>query len=288
MIPSSLIALFHVKVVHGAGLPRAWHALRCAALIACLATAPALLSSTATRATAAESNGKIKVAFAGDSLVDAYWAGVTRLVTANSCYKNAFDLGRFGHNGTGLTRGDRLYWPREIRRIGETYKPKVFVISIGLNDRQFIVDRNGNRTPWGATDWLDKYRRELDDFLKGAAASHATVLMIGLPVMRDATDNADATDKDKLFAEAIGKIGLPNLKYVEPWRLNPSGTEKFASFGHDGTGKVVPIRASDGDHFTVPGEDLVAAYLFPKILAALSEAGVRLDPCPNIQAKDGG
>jgi hypothetical protein len=154
-------------------------------------------------AASAESESMIKIAFAGDSLADNYWASVTRIVAANSCLKNNLELCRFARNATGLSRGDRVYWPREIKRIGDTFKPKLFVLSIGINDRQFI---DGGRTAWGAPDWTDKYRHEIIEFLKGSVASKTVVLWVGLPAMRDSVDNTDAIEKNNMFSEAIARI----------------------------------------------------------------------------------
>jgi len=240
------------------------------------------LFSTPCRAAAAagpETPGKIRIAFAGDSIVDNYWSGIERIVDANPCLKNTVELGRFARNGTGLTRGDRVYWPREIRRIGEVFRPTLSVVSLGLNDRQFIVDGNGARTAWGAPDWTDKYRHELNEFLKAAVATKAVVLMVGMPAMREAVDNADIDGKNALFAAAIAALGDPNLHYIEPWRLHASGAETFASYGPDKSGRLVQIRTPDGQHFTVAGEDLAASYLFPKIVEALDAAGKNLDQC---------
>jgi hypothetical protein len=179
----------------------------------------------------------------------------------------------------GLARGDVVYWPREIRRIGDAFKPKAFLISIGLNDRQFIVGGDGSRTPWGAPDWTDKYRNEISELLKGASAGEATVLLVGLPVMRDSADNADATEKDKLFSEVVAKYGAGNVQYIEPWKLNASGADTFSSYGPEKNGKLTQIRTPDGQHFTAAGEDLLAAYTFPKIVASLSEFATKLNPC---------
>jgi hypothetical protein len=249
------------------------------------------LSSTAAMAagtTTAEIDaaGKIKIAFAGDSIVDNYWSGIERIVDANPCLKSAIVLGRFARNGTGLTRGDRLYWPREIRKIDETFKPTLSVVSIGLNDQQNIVDGTGARTPWGAPDWTDKYRHVLDEFLKAAVSTRAIVLLVGMPAMRDAVDNTDILGKNLMFAEAIEALADPNVHYVAPWRLHESGPETFSSYGPDKSGRLVQIRTADGQHFTVAGEDLTASYLFPKIVEALGAAGITLDQCLTKQTKD--
>jgi hypothetical protein len=246
----------------------------------------AALFSTACVAATGTAGSKIRIAFAGDSIVDNYWSGITRVIDADSCLKGTIELGRFAHNGTGLTRGDRTYWPREIRRINDVFKPTVVVLSIGLNDRQFIVDGTGARTAWGAPNWTDKYKQEIVEFLKGATASKAPVLLIGLPVMRDSVDNNDVIEKNAMYLEAVEKLGIPNLHFVEPWKLKATSPDVFASYGPDKNGKLVQIRTSDGQHFTVAGEDLVAPYLFPSILAALKEAGIAPDQCADRQSKN--
>jgi uncharacterized protein len=243
-------------------------------LVACLVLVGAMASQLS-----AGTGSRIRIAFAGDSIVDNYWSGMTRVVAGNSCLKNSVDLGRFAHNGTGLTRGDRLYWPREVRRIGEAFKPTVFVLSIGLNDRQFIVGGNGARTAWGAPDWADKYRNEVDEFIKGAAVSDAIVLLAGLPAMRDAVDNTDMVEKNRVFGEEVARLGFKNVRYVEPWKLKPTGVDPYSSFGPDRHGKLQQLRTTDGQHFTTAGEDLLADFIYPKIVAALAEAGVAIGEC---------
>jgi hypothetical protein len=249
--------------------------------VAALVLSFALACVAAAGPAAAGPDQKIRIAFAGDSLVDNYWSGVTRIVAADACLKDVVELGRFARNGTGLTRGDRVYWPRQVRHIGDTFKPALFVLSIGLNDRQFIADANGARTAWGAPNWADKYRQEVAEFLKGAAASHAPVLWLGLPAMRERVDNEDAIEKNGMFAEAVAQSSAANVHYVEPWRLRAAGAETFSSFGPGKNGRMVQIRTSDGQHFTTAGEDLIAAYLFPRIIAALSAVDVRIAQCAN-------
>jgi hypothetical protein len=256
-------------------------AIRFVATVACLALAalPCELRAGTDPAIKDKAAPKIvsRIAFAGDSIVDNYWEGILRVISTNPCLKTSVELGRFARNGTGLTRGDKLFWPREVRRIGETFKPDLFVLSVGLNDRQFIVDGNGARTAWGAPDWTDKYRALIVEFLNAAAANKAGVLIVGLPVVRDSTENADLQGKNKLFADAVAAIGAPHIKYVEPWRLKPDGVDAFASYGPDRNGRTVQIRTTDGEHYTVAGEDLVGAYLYPRIVAAFQQMGMRLD-----------
>jgi hypothetical protein len=238
----------------------------CAALVLSLA-----LSGTAH----AETEGKAKIAFVGDSTADGLWGGFTSLVPREACLKANMEFGRFAKNSTGLTRPQKFDWVEELRRIGETFKPRLYVMSLGLNDRQSVVE-HGKVTLETTPEYPAKYKERVTAALKSAAASKASLLWIGLAAMREAAADRDAREKNKLFSEAIAELGDPRIEYVEPWKLNPSGEDKFASYGPDAKGKMIQIRASDGEHFTSAGDMLVAAYLLPKIVASLVKSGVKL------------
>jgi uncharacterized protein len=258
-------------------------------LASLVCVAAAMLAAIGVRGAGAAANAvsdhKVKIAFAGDSIVDNYWSGAEKVVAVDPCLNGMIELGRFAKNGTGLARGDRLYWPREIRRIVETFEPTVVVLSVGLNDSQFIVDGDGVRTAWGAPDWTDKYRAEVTAFLRGASSGNAAVLLVGLPAVRSAEENADLLEKSALYAAAVTASGNPDIVYIEPWKLDPTAkTDTFSSFGRDKNGRMVQLRTGDGEHFTDAGEDVVAQYLFPKIVAAANRKGAHLDRCLSPQA----
>ncbi len=44
------------------------------------------------------------------------------------------------------------------------------------------------------------------------------------------------------------------VQYVEPWQLGDADDDKFASYGPDLNGRMIQIRASDGEHFTPAGD----------------------------------
>jgi hypothetical protein len=252
-------------------------------LAAALAGAALALSLALTAAAYAEPESKtepkaepkVKIAFVGDSTGDGLWGGFTSLVPREACLKANMELGRFAKNSTGLTRPEKFNWVDELRRLGESFKPQLFVMSLGLNDRQSVVE-HGKVTLENSPDYPARYKERVTAALKSATAVNASLLWVGLPAMREAAADRDAREKNKLFAEAIAELADPRIEYVEPWKLNPSGEDKFSSFGPDGKGKMIQIRVSDGEHFTSAGDMLVAAYLLPKIIATLMKAGVKL------------
>lgn len=181
----------------------------------------ALLLASANVAAAAPD--KIRIAFVGDSLAQNYVAGVARLISGDACLKGRVDIGRFARPATGLANSDYYNWPREVRRVVEAYRPNLTVISIGMNDRQGIIAPDGKHIMWGAPEWTDRYRRQIVDFLQGAAATRASVLFVGLPAMRADTFNADRVVKNRMYAEAVAGMGAANVRYLDPWKLNASG-----------------------------------------------------------------
>jgi hypothetical protein len=241
-----------------------------------LAAVTAISALAAARGAWAESESKIRIAFVGDSLSDGYWEGVGMAIGRDACLKSQLELGRFAKNSTGLTRPDRFDWVAELRRVGENFRPKLFVMSLGLNDRQSVVE-HGQVTLDDSPLYGDKYKERVTAVLKNAAAAKAALLWVGLPAMRAPAADKDAREKNRLFQEAIAGFGAADIQYVEPWRLNAGGSDTFASYGPDQNGRMVQIRTSDGEHFTVAGEALTAAHLLPRIIGTVAQDGVT--PC---------
>lgn len=241
----------------------------CAALIA------ALGSAAAAAPLQAPNEATVRIAFVGDSTGDGLWGGFASLASRDGCLKDNIELGRFARNSTGLTRPERFNWVDEMRRIGDAFRPRLFVMSLGLNDRQSVVE-HGKVTLENSPDYPAKYKERVTAVLRSAAASKAAVLWVGLAAMREAGADRDAREKNRYFRDAIAEFADPGIQFVEPWKLAHAGEDKFASYGPDPKGKMIQIRSSDGEHFTSAGDSLVAAYLLPKMVATLLRGGARL------------
>ena len=219
-----------------------------------------------------------RIAFIGDSMADGLWNGFLRLTVRDACLREELVLRREAKISSGLTRPDKFSWPEQARRLGASLKPHVFVVSLGLNDRQSVINPDGSRGEWGTPAWAAKYREQIVLVLKNALAAGAEVVWVGLPAMRDGVTDADAREKNKLFAETLLAFGDSRARYVEPWRLKEEA-DSFTSYGPDGGGSLVQIRNPDGIHFTPMGYELVAAYLLPKIVASFEHMGLTLNRC---------
>ncbi len=240
-----------------------------ALFLAAVAGALALASALPARALA---EGKIKVAFVGDSSADGLWGGFIRTITRDACLNASLEPLRLAKNGTGLTRPDKFDWVTDVARIGEKDKPALYVISLGLNDRQSVVI-GGQATALESTDYGNRYRDRAAEMIKNATASGAGVVWVGLAAMREAPAEADAVAKNKLFAAAVERAG-PGVQYVDRRKFNLVGGDTFNSYGPDRNGSMIQLRAADGVHFTPAGEDIVAAELLPKILGSLRDRNI--------------
>ncbi|SRR5579883_1765567 len=244
-----------------------------------LAIALMILLSGQLPALAADSapkSSKIRVAFIGDSTADGLWSGAVTYSAQQKCLKGLFNFGRYAKNGVGLTRIDKYDIAEETSKIVENYQPNIIVISLGLNDRQPIVEPlpSGRKvTQYESPEWPKRYKAHVIAVLRAAAAAKVPVLWVGLPVMREAEVNRDAQQKNKIFAEAVTELAASGVQFIPPWHLNESGEDVFASYAPGKDGKMVHIRTSDGEHFTSAGDELVAAYLLPKIIASLKRSG---------------
>ena len=236
---------------------------------AALGAALALLSAPLPAA----AEGKIKIAFAGDSSADGLWGGFTRIGTRDACLKEHFEFLRLGKNGTGLTRPDKFDWVAETARVAEKDKPALFVISLGLNDRQSVVI-GGQVTALESAEYGARYGGRAAEMIKNATAGGAGVIWVGLAAMREAPANADALTKNKLFAAAAEAAG-PAVQYVDRRKFAFIGGDTFSTYGALETGgSLVALRNADGVHFTPVAEEKAAADLLPKVFASLRERNV--------------
>ena len=227
--------------------------------------------------------GEIRIACVGDSMIDGVWGGLLRLVSKEACLKPRIKLGRYGENGTGLTRPDRYSWPEAMTDIFAEFKPDLIIVSMGLNDRQGVVNPKTNtRVVYGQKEWGQAYEAEVAAFLSKAAQAPAGLIWLGIPVLRDQTAQTELAEINHIYAHAIAAQNNKKAVFVDAWRQDGSKGDVFQAYAPDASGSKVQIRTQDGVHFTPAGYDMVAAYLLPKIIAQLNANGIEVAyPCPS-------
>jgi uncharacterized protein len=214
----------------------------------------------------------VHIAFVGDSMADGLWGAFFRRLGKDKCLAEKIKLIRHAKNGTGLTRLDQYNWVDEVGALASDPGADLFVGSFGINDRQAIVDASKTRTGFGAPDYDSRYQGLVEDVVQNALSHGSSILVMGLPVMLDSEANADATAKNKLFAEAIAHVASPRAGYVPPWTSHP-GVDEYKPFLPNTNNAMVQVRASDGVHFTTAGYDMVMDSFYPSIMESLKQRG---------------
>jgi hypothetical protein len=222
----------------------------------------------------------VHIAFVGDSMADGLWGAMFRRLGKDKCLAERIKLIRHAKNGTGLTRLDQFNWVDEVGKLADDPGADLFVGSFGINDRQSIVEPDKVRIRYGTPEFDVRYQALIVDLVNRAIAKGGSMLLLGLPVMLEADANADALDKNKLFAAAIAAVGSPRATYAPPWTSGPA-PDTYKPFLPNARNAMIQARATDGIHFTTFGYDLVMDTFYPTILASLKQRGRDLESeCP--------
>ncbi len=214
----------------------------------------------------------VHIAFVGNSMADGLWGALFRRLGKDKCLADKIKLIRHAKNGTGLTRLDQYNWVDEVAAIATDPGADLFVGSFGINDRQSIVDAAKTRTEYGGPDYDSRYEALVEDVVQNALAHGSSMLVMGLPVMLNSAANADATAKNRLFAEALAHVGSPRAAYVPPWESR-AGVDEYKPFLPNANNAMVQVRAPDGVHFTTVGYDMVMDAFYPSIMQSLKQRG---------------
>ena len=235
----------------------------------------ALMAGAAAPASAfAAGQEPMRIAFVGDSMADGVWGGIQRRISKDACLRQLLRTGRYGEIGTGLARADKFNWPAKVKTIMGEFRPHLFIVSFGLNDRNPVVEVGGKkRIDLTNPEWGAAYKEQVAAFLQAAASAQAGVMWLGIPVLRDDVSNKDALEKNAIFKATVNQMQDKRLVYVEPWKLAAAGEDAFQPYYTDASGSRVQLRATDGIHFTGAGYDLISNYVSPRMIDHLEAHG---------------
>jgi hypothetical protein len=244
--------------------PKLWAGVICVGMVI-------FLGLRASVSMAAET-APVHIAFVGDSMADGLWGAMFRRLGKDKCLADRIKLIRKAKNGTGLARLDQFNWVTEVGAMAKESAADLYVGSFGINDRQAIVDPSKVRTEFDAPDFDSRYQSFTEELIRNAIAEGASIIVAGLPIMLDPAADADAKNKNRLFAAAIADVGSPLATYVKPWSSR-SGDDEYKPYLPNANNQMVQFRANDGVHFTTTGYDQVMDYFYPFIMNSLKQRG---------------
>ncbi|HSN02112.1 MAG TPA: DUF459 domain-containing protein [Acidimicrobiales bacterium] len=174
------------------------------------------------------------------------------------------DLVQADVSSTGLAATWYYNWPEHFKHLLARYRPNLVVVCLGANDQQGM-SRSGHAVSFATMDWRNAYRGNIDQILSLARRAGAYVLWVGLPVMRPTTYNQGVTLLNSLYAERVRLSA--GAVFISTSSLLATPTGGYRASARVGS-RVEVLRATDGIHFSVIGENVLATYVVKAIAAS--------------------
>ena len=197
--------------------------------------------------------GRCTVLEIGDSIgADLAW-GLARELTGAP----GLSLVMMDKSASGLAAAWYYDWSRQLKAMVARHHPDLVVVCIGGDDEQALAI-NARSYDFNTPPWRARYEvlvRQID-LIATRAGSY--VLWVGLPIMAPTLYRAGVVALDGIYQSVSRSV--PGVTYLSSWRLFANARGHYrqgASVNH----VAAAIRASDGIHFSVVGENVFATYV---------------------------
>lgn len=183
---------------------------------------------------------------------------------------------RHGKASTGLARRDIIDWPVRAAVWIEKLKPDLVITNFGGNDAQAMT-RPGKTAhshvvlPFASEAWDAAYAEQVDRLVDAAFRAGSRIVMLGMPVMRQASYSTRIAHVNAVTRAAVeARGGL----YLSTWEIASDENRAYKK-SLTWNGKTGPMRAPDGHHYTTFG----GRYVADQIARELERRGL-LPPAP--------
>jgi hypothetical protein len=201
--------------------------------------------------------GQCTVVEIGDSLGNDLGWGLARQVVPTS----GLNLIQLDTSATGLANSSFYDWPAQLAVDLRQYHPQLVLVCVGGDDEQGMkVD--GASVQFPTPSWQTAYLARVRQVISEATASGAYVLWIGMPIMQQPSYSQGMQILNALYQEGV--TSEANATFVSTWSLfsNPRGVFQSDAVVN---GAWTALRQSDGIHYSLAGEDVLATYVLGKM-----------------------
>ena len=195
----------------------------------------------------------------GDSFGDGLWAALYNQLPR----REAFQVLRHSEQATGFTRYAQNNLEDRLAGILAEGPVDVAVISFGANDTQGIYV-NGKVAPLLSARWKAEIAARITRYVKALQAQGASLVWVGLPVMRDPKYDAQVQGLNAFYAGLMAELNVP---FIDTRSAAADEQGRYASHlpGKDGVPWLV--RAGDGIHMSMKGYRLLTDSLATRLRA---------------------
>jgi hypothetical protein len=170
---------------------------------------------------------------------------------------------RKGLYSTGISRPDYFNWNEEMKRLINLHNPNVAVVVFGLNDAQDQRTVDKKIIHYGTSEWNVEYGKRVDEILDILTENKISVYWVGLPNARSQSFS-DKMEKLNLIFEAECQK-YSDCVYFSTWELLLDSNGQYSDYLPDGTGKMQPVRRTDGIHPKGYGTEILVGALISQM-----------------------
>jgi hypothetical protein len=204
-------------------------------------------------------DGVFTIAVFGDSMADGIWTALYRALQRDE----RFSVVGHARASTGIARPDYYDWQEELEQCLADDPIDAAVFSIGLNDMQSAVLREGGHHNFRTPEWDQTYQERVARLMETLQQHGVPTFWIGLPIMRSGQYSGNIAHLNGFFEALSPQFGVT---YIPLWDLTTSETGEYTSHLPDETGRTRRMRNDDGIHFTTRGYELLGR----EVLAAMN------------------
>ena len=208
----------------------------------------------------------LRILVVGDSLMNPVGFALMRQATTYP----ALDVKAITKASSGLVRPDFYNWPQVLTDAVAGFHPHVTVMLFGGNEKQAMRFGDQSLDPFSDA-WNAEYAKRVDEAIEISTTSGASVIWVGMPIMRSSKFSETARTLNAFYKEACAKH--PNALYIDGYALFSDPNGAYSAYLQNSAGENQLMRSGDGIHFTDRGGDRIAEAVIQALLTTY-----RLEP----------
>lgn len=201
----------------------------------------------------------LRVLVVGDSLMNPIGYALMRQADVYT----ALQVKSITKASSGLVRPDFYDWPQVIAQTIAEYHPHVTVMLFGGNEKQVMRYQGKSLQPF-SDEWNAEYAKRVDQAIEISAKAGASVIWVGLPIMRSSKFSETARTLNAFYSAACAE--WPAAAYIDGYALFSESDGRYSAYLKNSAGENQLMRSGDGIHFTDRGGDRVAGEIVRVLL----------------------
>lgn len=162
---------------------------------------------------------------------------------------------------SGLSRPDFYDWPARAAQLAEETDPDIWVVMVGANDGQDVIDDEGRFRHLGTDEWEAIYRSRIGGLMDQLTQDGRAVIWIGQPNMRDTEFDQTMEYVSSLYASEASTRAF--VSFVDARAVFADANGGYADYLPAGDGQLTQMRLADGIHLTRSGAERLVTQIMP-------------------------